>query len=363
MSSPPSSSSSSTSSTSLSPPSTSSSSPSSQKGSWQVWLTSGAVAGIACDCVLYPLDTIKTRMQSRAGFFGSGGFHQLFRGVGSAALGSAPSAALFFSTYEGSKKFLTTYTQAQEENIGIHCVSAGMAEVMACIVRVPTENVKQKVQAGLFPSSLKAFQALWNNNANFTQTATTTTTTMTHAATPTSAPPTSRFHLFYRGFFATIMREIPFAFIQFPLYEKGKILGAQFKHNYALKHSASSTSASTSSSSSSSAPSISPAPLSSFECACVGSVSGGIAAACTTPLDVVKTRLMLSSQTSHITSQGVYTSSSLSIPSILSSLYKEGGMTVLFSGVVPRVTWISMGGFVFFGAYEKASKHLTPLFL
>jgi hypothetical protein len=29
------------------------------------------------------------------------------------------------------------------------------------------------------------------------------------------------------------------------------------------------------------------------------------------------------------------------------------GVKTLFSGVGPRVTWISIGGFVFFGVYEK----------
>ena len=30
----------------------------------------------------------------------------------------------------------------------------------------------------------------------------------------------------------------------------------------------------------------------------------------------------------------------------------------LFAGVVPRVLWISFGGFVFLGAYEKFSMYL-----
>ena len=30
----------------------------------------------------------------------------------------------------------------------------------------------------------------------------------------------------------------------------------------------------------------------------------------------------------------------------------------LFAGVVPRVLWISLGGFVFLGAYEKFSMYL-----
>jgi len=36
----------------------------------------------------------------------------------------------------------------------------------------------------------------------------------------------------------------------------------------------------------------------------------------------------------------------------------RGAVSVLFSGVGPRVMWISIGGFVFFGAYEKAKATL-----
>jgi len=32
----------------------------------------------------------------------------------------------------------------------------------------------------------------------------------------------------------------------------------------------------------------------------------------------------------------------------------EEGSTAFMKGVVPRVFWISLGGFVFFGAYEKS---------
>ena len=39
---------------------------------------------------LFPLDTIKTRLQSSYGFFRSGGFHGIYKGVLSAAVGSFP---------------------------------------------------------------------------------------------------------------------------------------------------------------------------------------------------------------------------------------------------------------------------------
>ena len=36
-------------------------------------------------------------------------------------------------------------------------------------------------------------------------------------------------------------------------------------------------------------------------------------------------------------------------------------MRLFFAGVVPRVSWISIGGFVFLGAYEQSKATLTPL--
>lgn len=46
------------------------------------------------------IDTLKTRMQSPQGFLKAGGFRGIYNGLGAAAVGSAPGAALFFSTYE-----------------------------------------------------------------------------------------------------------------------------------------------------------------------------------------------------------------------------------------------------------------------
>jgi len=55
---------------------------------------SGALAGIICDVTLFPLDTLKTRLQSQHGFFQSGGFRQLYKGIGPVVLGSAPSGII-----------------------------------------------------------------------------------------------------------------------------------------------------------------------------------------------------------------------------------------------------------------------------
>lgn len=39
---------------------------------------------------------------------------------------------------------------------------------------------------------------------------------------------------------------------------------------------------------------------------------------------------------------------------MLRKIHREEGVGRLFSGLAPRVFWISIGGFVFFGSYETA---------
>eukprot|EP00039_Didymoeca_costata_P011098 m.152932 g.152932 ORF g.152932 m.152932 type:complete len:80 (-) comp15060_c0_seq1:2517-2756(-) len=48
---------------------------------WQVSLVSGGAAGICVDVSLYPVDTIKTRLQAPEGFFKAGGFKGVYNGV------------------------------------------------------------------------------------------------------------------------------------------------------------------------------------------------------------------------------------------------------------------------------------------
>jgi len=59
-----------------------------------VFFQSGGAAGTAVDIALFPLDTLKTRLQSQAGFWKSGGLRGIYAGVGPAALGSAPNGKI-----------------------------------------------------------------------------------------------------------------------------------------------------------------------------------------------------------------------------------------------------------------------------
>lgn len=94
----------------------------------------------------------------------------------------------------------------------------------------------------------------------------------------------------YRGYGSTILREVPFAFIQFPIWEH---LKANWTVNTGLE-------------------------LTPIAVAMCGAVAGGIAAAITTPLDVAKTRIMLAERNQ---------STRLTIASVLRSVYKDKGIT------------------------------------
>jgi hypothetical protein len=67
-------------------------------------LLGGALAGLSVDLLFYPLDTLKTRLQARQGFWAAGGFKNAYRGVGSVAVGSAPGGEWGRAGRRGGRK-------------------------------------------------------------------------------------------------------------------------------------------------------------------------------------------------------------------------------------------------------------------
>merc|ERR1712113_5037 len=110
--------------------------------------------------------------------------------------------------------------------------------VAACLVRVPTAVVTQNQQVGRYASTSEAIASTYKNGG---------------------------LRAFYMGYTTTVMREIPFSFIQFPIWEGLKKAWGSFRGRET-----------------------NPA-----EGATAGSIAGAIASALTTPLDVAKTRIML----------------------------------------------------------------------
>lgn len=156
---------------------------------------------------------------------------------------------------------------------------------------------------------------------------------------------------FFRGYLSLVVREIPFSAIQFPLYEFNKAgawAGAyrpspppiskknshhpnpcllQKRLQEYVGH-----------------------PLAAWQMSLCGSVAGCVAAALTCPLDVAKTRILLSTS-----------EEDRSIPRVISKIYRNEGWRRLFAGILPRCGWISVGGLVFFGTYEQSKMSIGAL--
>ncbi|KAL7581461.1 hypothetical protein ACA910_022037 [Epithemia clementina (nom. ined.)] len=294
-------------------------------------LIAGGVAGTTVDVTLYPIDTIKTRLQAPGGFWKAGGFRGIYQGLGAVALGSAPGAALFFSTYEQSKQVLaagyyssssssssvSTAEAPKLNDATIHMTAASAGELMACLVRVPTEVIKGRMQTASSPEKLSICETIftvWHEP-------------LTGKASSQSKP--AGLAGLYRGFGITLFREIPFAMIQFPLYERAKIWWSD-KFNDGKRTP----------------------PVVAAGC---GSLSGAVAGAVTTPLDVLKTRYMLGQDANNYRYKGVF--------DVLQRTLQNEGALALLHGIQARVFWISLGGFVFFGAYESSLSLVRPIFI
>lgn len=252
-------------------------------------LLAGAIAGTTADFIFFPIDTIKTRLQSAQGFLYAGGFRGVYQGIGSVIIGGAPGGAIFFAVYNFMKQHLPI-----PQNLApiSHALAGATAEVTSCLIRVPTEVIKTRAQTATFGKSpLPSFIAAQR----------------TFEAEGLRG--------FYRGFGITVARDLPYTIIELPLYEFLKIRLAQYLNRDQLNP---------------------------FEAALCGSLAGGLAAAVTTPLDVLKTRVMLDMRTDQ---------KSTFIRHFIEIRQNEG-LKVLFNGALPRVAWMSIGGAVWLGVYE-----------
>ena len=187
-------------------------------------------------------------------------------------------------------------------------VAASVGEVAACAIRVPTEVVKQRAQALQSPSSLAALRSIWALRKPH--------------GTLGGMGILGVWREMYRGWGITVFREVPFTVIQFPLWE---IMKERRRRTQGRDS------------------------VSGWESGIFGSIAGAVAAGVTTPLDVLKTRMMLAKERQAM------------IP-LLVSIFSESGPRAFFAGLGPRVLWISAGGAIFLGSYQWAYNALqnTP---
>ncbi|CAG8682583.1 5690_t:CDS:2 [Acaulospora morrowiae] len=146
---------------------------------------------------------------------------------------------------------------------------------------------------------------------------------------------------FYHGYRATLLRDVPFSALQFAFYEKFKVWALQYtttKQNPQLSLE--------------------------WEIA-IGAFAGGLAGAMTTPLDVMKTLLQTQkhiktknpfSQKQSVTTTPSTTKITHYYTGILEGMqwnYKHYGISALFRGLLPRVSWTAMQSGIMFVIYEQ----------
>ncbi|KAJ3103923.1 26S proteasome regulatory subunit 7 [Phlyctochytrium planicorne] len=253
-------------------------------------LMAGALAGITEHTVMYPFDSIKTRMQVIAPqpqalyssvinaltkISSTEGFNTLWRGVNSVIVGAGPAHALYFATYEHCKNLFG----ANDE--GHHLLESAAAGACATIasdgLMNPFDVVKQRMQlhgsksTGVIQCAKTILQ-------------------------------TEGWKAFYVSYPTTLSMTIPFQSIHFATYEYfRKVLNPSGAYDPSTHVVA-------------------------------GGLAGAIAAAATTPLDVAKTLLQTRG-----TSTNALVRSASGLSDAMRIIYQTQGISGFFKGIQPRV--------------------------
>ncbi|XP_060962094.1 S-adenosylmethionine carrier 1, chloroplastic/mitochondrial-like [Cannabis sativa] len=257
----------------------------------------GAAAGVIAEAVLYPIDTIKTRLELLVRvrfliliYLGGGGFSGAY--------------AVRVGVYEPPKQTLLTSLPEKfsalahlvcfHKSLDTICSmqTAGIiGGAASSLIRVPTKVVKQRMQTGQFASAPNAVRLIIAKEG---------------------------FKGLYAGYGSFLLRDLPFDAIQFCMYEQLRI-----GYKIAARRE-----------------------LNDLETAMIGAFAGAITGAITTPLDVIKTRVMVQGSTKQYKG----------ICDCVGSIMREEGSHIFFKGTALRVLCIGIGGSIFFGVLERTKQ-------
>lgn len=267
-------------------------------------MVAGAMAGIAEHTVTYPIDSIKTRMQvlrphPTAVYTGllhalkvittAEGHARLWRGVGSVILGAGPAHALYFATYERAKRLLVT-GEAGTDPLAVG-LAGGVATAISDACMTPFDVVKQRMQvhgsvhAGIVACARNILRSEGLGG-------------------------------FFVSYPATLLLNVPFHMIQFPVYEATRRLLSLHRD---------------------------PQEYSPLTHVISGGISGGVAAFCTTPIDVIKTTL----QTRNLVGGKVS-----GMQEAVAILLRDRGPRAFLMGAVPRTVTFIPGTAICWSVYE-----------
>lgn len=270
----------------------------------------GALARAASQSTIHPLDTLKVRMQAcKPGVNGSAFGVQaagmtrtqfvlqelavLYKGVWGAATGAGIIIGSYFAFYSNTKRLLKEQTAMAEGSVAF--VSGATAAVGSSFVKVPLAVCIRSVQAGVYPNVFNAAK------------------TITNAAGVQGL---------FTGFLPTLLEDVPDMAVKFAVYESLRALHMSLRGEQ---------------------PSV-------IEDLVMGGTAGAAAAAATTPLDVVKTRMMVSASerpTILQAAQGVLASGK--------------GWKAFFTGIGPRSVSNGLNSAIFFCFFEAIRKAINNM--
>lgn len=272
-------------------------------------MMAGALAGISEHAVMYPVDSIKTRMQvlstSPAAVYSNmsdaftrisstEGTKRLWRGVASVIMGAGPAHAVYFGTYETAKQL----GGGNDNGYSFKATaSAGaLATVASDALMNPFDVVKQRMQAYGSPhvSVAACFRDVFKAEG---------------------------LGAFYVSYPTTLSITVPFTAIQFSTYEYLKDMLNPTGIYSPLTH------------------------------VTAGGIAGGVAAALTTPLDVCKTLLQTRGG-----SDDAAIRKARGMNDAFKIIWAKHGMSGFARGLTPRILtnmpsnalcWLSYEGFKF----------------
>ncbi|ODV82234.1 mitochondrial carrier [Suhomyces tanzawaensis NRRL Y-17324] len=292
-------------------------------------LSAGAFAGIMEHTVMFPIDSLKTRMQmaestqelsksvvsSISRISSSEGAYALWRGVSSVVLGAGPAHAVYFSVFEATKTMLVNkLTSSQstkivtDENHPLIASCAGIAATTASdALMTPFDVLKQRMQASPTEGPTRALNQAPKG-------------VLQVASAIYKAEGISAFYISYP---TTLFTNIPFAALNFGFYEYfSSLLNPSNTYNPYLH--------------------------------CVsGGIAGGIAAALTTPLDCIKTALQTRGITKNENLRNVN-----GFVSAAKALYRQSGSSAFSRGLKPRIIFNVPSTAISWTAYEMAKEIL-----
>ncbi|EGN96536.1 hypothetical protein SERLA73DRAFT_184619 [Serpula lacrymans var. lacrymans S7.3] len=255
-------------------------------------MLAGALAGITEHAVMFPVDSIKTRMQvfatsPAAVYTGIGnaftrissteGMRALWRGVSSVILGAGPAHAVHFGMYEAMKELAGGNEESNRNQWIATSLAGASATIASDALMNPFDVIKQRMQV-----HQSEFRSVF------------TCARVVHQTEGLSA--------FYVSYPTTLMMSVPFTAVQFTVYEQIKKLMNPSGEYSPVTHMV------------------------------AGGLSGGVAAGVTTPLDVAKTLLQTrgSSQDPEIRKVG-------GMVDAFRIIWQRDGMKGFSRGLSPRV--------------------------